>query len=145
MKKDVCYIKLDRLNEWLVFNIKWTICQQYHGENKLYFVEIMMMMMMMMMTSYILLRFWWWWWWQAIYCWDEDDDDVDDDDVRFVLDQHDKLDCIVRAHWNISPRVDMSLFEHTFSWFRTNYSLLFFLNTELKNKAYSAYFILIIK
>ena len=26
----------------------------------------------------------------------------DDDEVRFVLDKHDELDCIVLAHWNNS-------------------------------------------
>jgi hypothetical protein len=32
---------------------------------------------------------------------------------------------IVLAHSNNSPRVDMSLHSHTFSWFRANQSLLF--------------------
>jgi len=51
MKSDVFYIKLDRLSEWLVFNDKWAVCQQYHGENKLYFIEMMMMMMMMILSA----------------------------------------------------------------------------------------------
>ena len=35
---------------------------------------------------------------------------------------------IVLAHWNNSPRVDMSPHSDTFSWFRANQSLLFLLN-----------------
>ena len=33
----------DIASEWLVFNAKWAICQQYHGENTLYFNEMIMM------------------------------------------------------------------------------------------------------
>ena len=29
-----------RMSEWLLFNTKWAIFQQYHGGNKLYFDEI---------------------------------------------------------------------------------------------------------
>jgi hypothetical protein len=32
----------------------------------------------------------------------------DDDEIRFVLDQHAELDFNVLAHWNNSPRVNMS-------------------------------------
>jgi hypothetical protein len=35
---------------------------------------------------------------------------------------------IVLAHWNNSPRVDMSLHSDTLSWFGANQSLLFLLN-----------------
>ena len=35
---------------------------------------------------------------------------------------------IVLAHWNNSPRVDMSLHSNTLFWFRANQSLLFLLN-----------------
>jgi hypothetical protein len=35
---------------------------------------------------------------------------------------------IVLAHWNNSPRVDMSLHSDTLFWFRANQSLLFLLN-----------------
>ena len=35
---------------------------------------------------------------------------------------------IVLAHWNNSPRIDMSLHSDTLSWFRSNQSLLFLLN-----------------
>jgi hypothetical protein len=34
---------------------------------------------------------------------------------------------IVLAHWNNSPRVDMSLHSDTLFWFRANQSLLFLL------------------
>ena len=52
-----------------------------------------------------------------------------DDEVRFVLDQKAKLDFyIVLAHWNNSPRVDMSLHQDTLFSFRANQSLLFLLN-----------------
>jgi len=34
---------MDNEIEWLLCNAKWTICQLYHGENKLHFDEIMMM------------------------------------------------------------------------------------------------------
>jgi hypothetical protein len=37
----------------------------------------------------------------------------DDDKVRFVLDQRAELDFIVLAHWNNSPRIDMSLHSDT--------------------------------
>ena len=46
-----------------------------------------------------------------------------DDEVRFVLDQHAEL----LAHWNNSPRVDMSLHSDTLFWFRADQSLLFLL------------------
>ena len=36
---------------------------------------------------------------------------------------------IVLAHWNNSPRVDMSLHSDALSWFRVNQSLIFLLNT----------------
>jgi hypothetical protein len=36
---------------------------------------------------------------------------------------------IVLAHWNNSPRIDMSLYLDTLSWFRSNQSMLFLLNT----------------
>jgi hypothetical protein len=52
----------------------------------------------------------------------------DDDEVRFVLDQHVKLDFIVLAHWNNSPRVDMSLHSETLFRIRANKSLLFLFN-----------------
>jgi len=35
---------------------------------------------------------------------------------------------IVLAHWNNSPRVDMSPYSDTLSWFRANQSLLFLLS-----------------
>jgi hypothetical protein len=35
---------------------------------------------------------------------------------------------IVLAHWNNSPRVDMSPHLNTLSWFQVNQSLLFLLN-----------------
>ena len=35
---------------------------------------------------------------------------------------------IVLAHWNNSPRIDMSLHLDTLFWFRSNQSLLFLLN-----------------
>jgi hypothetical protein len=40
------------------------------------------------------------------------------------------LSCIfiVLAHWNNSPRVDMSLHSDTLSWFQANQSLFFLLN-----------------
>ena len=47
-----------------------------------------------------------------------------DDEVRFVLDQHGKLD----LYGYNSPREDMSLHSDTLSWFRANESLLFLLN-----------------
>ena len=31
------------LSELLLFNAKWTISQKYHGENKLYFNEMIIM------------------------------------------------------------------------------------------------------
>jgi hypothetical protein len=37
----------------------------------------------------------------------------DDDEFRFVLDQHAELDIYIAAHWNNSPRVDMSLHSDT--------------------------------
>ena len=40
-----------------------------------------------------------------------------DDEVRFVL-----------AHWNNSPRVEMSLHPDMLFWFRVNHFLLFLLN-----------------
>ena len=51
-----------------------------------------------------------------------------DDKVPFVLDQHTELDfySATEAHWNNSPRVNMSL--HTLFWFRANQSLHFLLN-----------------
>jgi hypothetical protein len=51
----------------------------------------------------------------------------DDDEVRFVLDQHAEF-FLVLAHWNNSPRVDMSLHSDTLYWFHANQSLLFLLN-----------------
>ena len=52
-----------------------------------------------------------------------------DNDVRFVPDQHaSSWIFIVPAHWNNSPRVDMSLHTDTLSWFRVNPSMLFLLN-----------------
>ena len=41
----------------------------------------------------------------------------DDDEVRIVLDQHAELDFKVLAHWNNSPRVDMSLHLDTLFWY----------------------------
>ena len=63
---------------------------------------------------------------QLNFQWDDDDDD--DDDVCFVPDH--TLCCIfiVLAHWNNSPRVDMTLHSDTLFWFRANQSLLFLLN-----------------
>ena len=53
----------------------------------------------------------------------------DGKNVRFVLDQHTKLDFyIVLGQWNNGPRVDMSLHPHILSWFRANQSLILFLN-----------------
>jgi len=43
-----------------------------------------------------------------------------DVDVRFVLDQHAELDFLVLAHWNNSPRVDMSLHSDILIWFLAN-------------------------
>jgi hypothetical protein len=39
----------------------------------------------------------------------------DDDEVGFVLDQHAEI-FLVLAHWNNSPRVDMSLHSDTLYW-----------------------------
>jgi hypothetical protein len=39
-----------------------------------------------------------------------------------------ELDFIVLAHWNNSPRVDMSLHLDTLFWFRADHSLLFLIN-----------------
>ena len=50
----------------------------------------------------------------------------DDDDVRFVLDWVGFY--IVLAHWNNSPRIDMSLHSDTLFWFTANQSLLFLLS-----------------
>jgi hypothetical protein len=50
----------------------------------------------------------------------------DDDDIRFLLDQH-AYNCwifIVLAHWNNSPRADMSFHMDTLFWFQSNQSLL---------------------
>ena len=44
----------------------------------------------------------------------------DDDKVRFVLDQRAELDFIVLAHWNNSPRIDMSLHSDTLFLFWAN-------------------------
>ena len=52
----------------------------------------------------------------------------DGENVRFVLDQHDELDCIVLAHWNVSPWVDMSLHLYTLFWFRAKQLLFLLLN-----------------
>jgi hypothetical protein len=52
----------------------------------------------------------------------------DGDEILFVLDQQAELVFIVLAHWNNSPRVDMSLHSDTLFWFRANQSLLFLLN-----------------
>jgi hypothetical protein len=53
----------------------------------------------------------------------------DDDEVRFVLDQHNEVDfLLVLAHWTNSPRIYMSPYSDTLSWFRDNHSLLFLLN-----------------
>ena len=41
----------------------------------------------------------------------------DDDEVRIVLDQHTELDFKVLAHWNNSPRLDMSLHSATLFWY----------------------------
>jgi hypothetical protein len=49
------------------------------------------------------------------------------DEVCFVLDQHVELD-FYSAHWNKSPRVDMSLHSDTLFRFRADQSLLFLLN-----------------
>ena len=49
--------------------------------------------------------------------------------VHFVLDQHAELDFfLVLAHWNNSPRVNMSFHSGTLFWFRANQFLLFLLN-----------------
>ena len=52
----------------------------------------------------------------------------DDNDIRSVLDLHAYFVkvCIVLAHWNNSPRVDMSIHSDILSWFRANQSVLFF-------------------
>ena len=43
----------------------------------------------------------------------------DDDEFRFVLDQHTEVDfLLVLAHWNNSPRIYMSPYSDTLSWFR---------------------------
>jgi hypothetical protein len=41
---------------------------------------------------------------------------------------------IVLAHWNNSPRIDISPHSDTLSWFRDNQSLLFFLNAACLEK-----------
>ena len=57
------------------------------------------------------------------------DDDDDDDDVSFVLDQLTELELfLVVAHWNNSPRIDMSPHSDILSWFQANQSFLFLLN-----------------
>jgi len=48
----------------------------------------------------------------------------DDDDVHFVLDQYNFYRL---AHWNNSPRVDVSLHPDTLTWFRANQSLFLLL------------------
>jgi hypothetical protein len=35
--------KKNLMSEWMLFNTKWALFQLYHGENKLYFDEMMMM------------------------------------------------------------------------------------------------------
>jgi len=52
----------------------------------------------------------------------------DDDEVRFELVQHTYLDSIVLAHWNNSPRIDISPYSDTYSWFRADQSSLFLFN-----------------
>jgi hypothetical protein len=47
----------------------------------------------------------------------------DDDEIRFVLDQQAELVSIVLAHWNNSPRVDISLHSDKLFWFRANIAL----------------------
>ena len=59
---------------------------------------------------------------KLIFQWDNDED-------HFVLDQYAQLDFfIVLAHWNNSPRIDISPHQDALSWFWTNQSLLFPLN-----------------
>ena len=41
---------------------------------------------------------------------------------------------ILLAHWNNSPRVDMSFHTYTLFWFRANQSLLFLLNAATNTK-----------
>ena len=50
-----------------------------------------------------------------------------DDEVRFVLDQHAKLDFYRLANWNNNPQIDMSPHSDTLSWFQPNPSLGFLL------------------
>ena len=50
--------------------------------------------------------------------------------------------CIVLAHWNNSPRVDMFPHSNTLSWLRANQSLLFFLNAVCKSEEHNANFII---
>jgi len=45
-----------------------------------------------------------------------------------VLDHYPSWIFILLAHWNNSPRIDMSLHLDTLSWFRANQSLVFCLN-----------------
>ena len=49
-----------------------------------------------------------------------DDDDADQTHLSWIF--------IVLAHWNNSPRVDMSFYSDTLFWFLTNQSRLFLLN-----------------
>jgi hypothetical protein len=52
----------------------------------------------------------------------------DDDKIRFVLDKHTELIFKVLAHWNNSPRLDMSLHSATLFWYPANQSLILLLN-----------------
>ena len=56
---------------------------------------------------------WWWWWWWCHLC---------TRPTRFVE------FAIIVAYWNNSPRVDISLYSDTLSWFQANQSLFFLLN-----------------
>ena len=47
---------------------------------------------------------------------------------ELVSEAQEPVQPIVLAHWNNSPRVDMSLHSDTSFWFRVNKSLLFLIN-----------------
>jgi len=65
------------VSEWILFNNKWAIFGEWVSESCLTTSE-----------QFFQIK----WWEQVIFWWD--------DDVCFVLDQYNRLDFIVLAHWN---------------------------------------------
>ena len=73
------------------------------------------------------MRWWWWcWWWWSPLC------------TRLT-----RLACfysIVLVHWNNCPRMDLSPYSDTLSWFRTNQSFLFPRNSACLAKSNQYHF-----